>query len=423
MRTAVFLLLIGLLGRVAHAQDYDALGRLLDDATPTTGPTALTLSNAAGLVYTHQANAPGQTLAPDDRTALASATKWLSAVVVLAVAEQGLLSLDDPISRFLPAFTGTRGTITLRQLLSHTSGLPGVVAYLNDRTLTLAQSVDSIARYTPLIYPPGEGFGYGGVSFQVAGRVAEVATGLPWDTLFVRFVARPCGMNHTDYGPLPYRRIAGGAYSTALDYARFVRMILNQGTIDGTRVVGPESLRQLRQNHRAGLPTIGADPYAQLGGAGQYGYGLGVWLEETDADGQGLLISCAGATGVSPWVDYCHGLAGALFCRRTFRACQPTYRRLQTAAAALMPDSCRPPAHAEETAAAERWVFPDFARAEVTARAHGWAVVFNARGQTVWRGTLGGERRINVADWPAGLYLFCRRSGRHRYTARIVKPD
>ena len=65
------------------------------------------------------------TYKPDTVVAIASASKWFAAATIMTLVDEGKLSLDDPVSKFLPRFTGKKGQITLRQLLSHTSGSPG----------------------------------------------------------------------------------------------------------------------------------------------------------------------------------------------------------------------------------------------------------------------------------------------------------
>ena len=123
----------------------------------------------------------------DDTTVvpIASATKLLSAVVILSLVDDNLLDLDAPLSSYLPQWTGVAGTMTVRQMFSHTSGLPGGSdhAVLGDDTLTLAQAVEVIRTTIPLAAPPGAEFSYGGLSMHVAGRVAEVVSGQPRESI------------------------------------------------------------------------------------------------------------------------------------------------------------------------------------------------------------------------------------------------
>ncbi|GJB77192.1 hypothetical protein KAM380_016570 [Aeromonas caviae] len=116
----------------------------------------------------------------DTQYPIASASKWFTSAVVMRVVEENGLSLDAPISTWLPNISGESGQLTLRQLLSQTSGLAGSKGEFydlnQDHRITLADSAQEVAS-RPLISKPGEVFAYGGPGFQIAGAVAEAVTG------------------------------------------------------------------------------------------------------------------------------------------------------------------------------------------------------------------------------------------------------
>jgi CubicO group peptidase (beta-lactamase class C family) len=156
------------------------------------------------------------TYQPNTLRLIASASKWLSAVVIMSLVDDGVLSLDDPASKFFPQYyTGQKGTITIRQMFSHTSGLPGdeTSDALTSDTITLQQAAQIIST-NDLIAAPGTVFCYGGLSMQLAGACAEVASGQSWSNLFELRVKRPLGLTATTYGNTPNPRIAGGISST-----------------------------------------------------------------------------------------------------------------------------------------------------------------------------------------------------------------
>src|SRR5450759_1536934 len=116
----------------------------------------------------------------------------------MSVVDEGRLSLDDHVIKYIPSFSGDKSSITIRQLLSHTSGLPADSGLsssgcLSDRFTTLATCADKIAA-GPLIAAPGTEFNYGGVSMQVAGRVAEIVEARPWEEIFQQRIARPLAL-------------------------------------------------------------------------------------------------------------------------------------------------------------------------------------------------------------------------------------
>lgn len=230
---------------------------------------------------------------------LASASKWLSASAILSLADDGLLSLDDPVSRFLPNWTGTRGTITIRQLLSHTSGLPGLLdpqpPCLLDTSTTLAACVDQIATL-PLVAAPGTQFRYGNVSFHVAGRVAEVASGKSWNTLFQERIKGPLGMLFTTYGMTQNPRPSGSAISRIEEYGNFLRMHLDGGMYGSTRVLSAAAVEEMRRNQIAGATIVYSPSPANP-------YGLGEFLETWDSHGAATGVAHPGQFGFYPWID------------------------------------------------------------------------------------------------------------------------
>ena len=183
-------------------------------------------------------------IGPDTQYPVASASKWMTAALVMKVVDDGKLSLDEPISKYLPEFQGEAGQVTLRQLLAQTSGqgsLKSLVDIRQDARLTLAQSAAEIAK-RPLEDPPGKVFKYGGPGFQVAGAMVEAVTGRRWADLFDESIARPLGMTHTYWEHLPNRGVSpadtlnpllqGGVVTTADDYLRFLTMLAQRGTYE-----------------------------------------------------------------------------------------------------------------------------------------------------------------------------------------------
>jgi serine-type D-Ala-D-Ala carboxypeptidase/endopeptidase len=232
---------------------------------------------------------------------IASATKWLSAAVIMKLVEEGRIDLDAPVRQYLSQFTGLKGTMTMRQMFSHTSGLPGQSQYINDRSLTLEAAADLIAANTSLLAAPGVQFVYGGVSMQVGGRVAEVVTGEGWENLFQSRIAQPLGMTATDYqglGATLNPQIGGGARSKLHDYARFVQMLKDGGTLEGQRVLSRRSVDQMLRDQTNGalLVSSPADNVTR--------YGFGTWREVLDTEGLLVEGTDAGAFGFYAWINF-----------------------------------------------------------------------------------------------------------------------
>ena len=135
---------------------------------------------------------------------LASVTKVFSAVTLLTLVERGVLGLDAPIGVHLPSFAeGERSQVTLRMLLSHTSGLPA--QWWGWRTPLGAAGREELLEdllATPLVHAPGSAWEYSCVGYNTAMALAEGATGRPWAELVASFVLEPLGLgDHIAFVP------------------------------------------------------------------------------------------------------------------------------------------------------------------------------------------------------------------------------
>ncbi len=264
-------------------------------------------------------------LEPNDIFRIYSMTKPITSVAVMMLVEDGAMSVDDPVSRYLPAFANVevysdgelvspRQPITIADLLGHTSGLtyglfgstPVDSLYREANVFSgdLANLADEVAGL-PLLDHPGSRWNYS-VSTDVLGRLVEVVGGQPFDEFLGARIFTPLGMTDTDFvvpaaktarfttgyaagrgGSLrmvdspvegTYNRTpallsgGGGLVSTAADYVRFAQMLLNGGELDGVRLLGPETVELMRTNRLADdlIPIR----IATWRGDG-YGFGLG----------------------------------------------------------------------------------------------------------------------------------------------------
>jgi CubicO group peptidase (beta-lactamase class C family) len=250
------------------------------------------------------------TYQPSTLRLIASSSKWLSAVVIMSLVDEGVLNLDDTAAKFFPAqYTGQKGAITIRQMFSHTSGLPGdeTSDALTSDTITLQQAAQIIATNN-LIAAPGTVFCYGGLSMQLAGACAEVASGQSWSNLFELRLKRPLGLTATTYGSSSNPRIAGGASSTLYEYAIVLQMLLQNGLWGTNRVLSSNAVYVMQQDQTAGAQIL-CSPYDKYG-LGNTRYGLGEWREELRSDGSAFQIGSGGAFGFAPWIDTQRKVAG-----------------------------------------------------------------------------------------------------------------
>jgi CubicO group peptidase (beta-lactamase class C family) len=247
---------------------------------------------------------------PDTVVFIASAGKWLAAAAIAAVVDDGKLSWDDPASKWLPEFTDAKGRATLRQLMSHTAGYPDYQPSSKHRDdyQTLVESVREIVPLDPNDLP-GAKFQYGGLAMQVAGRMAELAAGKDWETLFQEKIAVPLRMKNTHFTPVDSGEghspmLGGAARCTLHDYANFLSMIYNNGMFDGKRILSEKVITEMQADQVRGAKITKPEFVETARGNTHHGiYGLGQWREALDDKGSAVLISSPGWAGTYPWID------------------------------------------------------------------------------------------------------------------------
>jgi CubicO group peptidase (beta-lactamase class C family) len=324
---SILALTVGLSAQ-SHAQTYDFrpvtqhingfVGPDLEDLLP--GGSLIVIQNGQS-IYKKNFGSFAR-IAP--QVPIASASKWLSALVLQRLVESGKMRWTDTISDYFgtdyPNASLMKGRITLGQLFSHTSGMSVDVATCLEvpyKDMALDDCAKTILS-KQLSWNPGTQFAYGESSMQVAGAMAQRATGKTWAQLLASELTGPLSMNRTDYGldrngaPFTNPIIAGGARSTMMDYANVVQMLLQKGMFNGKQYLKPESVAEMQMDQTFGLPAIpDANPYPDA-----FGYGYGEWRNAVDCDGVAIEVSSTGIFGTSPWVNYQTGIAAVFLAYR-----------------------------------------------------------------------------------------------------------
>ncbi|GEP04931.1 serine hydrolase domain-containing protein [Methylobacterium oxalidis] len=340
----------------------------------------------------------------DTITRIYSMTKPLTSVAVMMLYEEGRFQLDDPVARFLPEFsemrvlTGgnrnkfesepARRPITIRDLLTHTSGLTygfmeatlvdelyrrnGVDFHLKDASL--AEVVGRVAKL-PLLSQPGAQWNYS-VATDVLGHLVAVISGMDFGDFLRERVIRPLGMADTDFHVPPEKlpRLAanytlfrdrslklyddavdtafakppaiasggGGLVSTAADYLRFCRFILNEGELDGVRLLGRKSVALMLTNHLSGdLASMGTPRFAESSYTGiGFGLGFSVMLDPARAQILGTPgeVAWGGVASTAFWIDPAEDLAVVLLTQLTPSSALPIRRELRVLTYAALVD-------------------------------------------------------------------------------------
>lgn len=326
--------------------------------------------------------ASGRPMTSDALFWVASMTKPVTGAAVAMLIEDGKIAIDDPVETYVPEFarlttpSGRPARITIRQILTHTSGLGEASVSATRAAHALADLVPAWLA-APMKNEPGEKWAYTQSGINLAGRIVEVVTDRTFDAFLQERIFDPLGMVDTTFYPSDAQRSRlatgylhvrgsgrlepappraeygvrplppqgnGGLYSTPHDYTRFVRMLLNRGSLDGRRILGEAGMRVLSTVQTGGLPTGFFQP-PEAGGRGEnYGWGLGTCVLKEPHAGVAAMLSPGtfghgGAWGTQAWVDPVREVAYVLMVQRANfpnSDGSEVRRRFQEAAAAAL---------------------------------------------------------------------------------------
>ena len=267
-RKYLFLVATLLYLQAANAQaDFSAAGNWLKDNVKDLGGRAVLVIFKDGKIVYNQAEnnlngrqkivgkfiARRQGLNPDEmlqdfnsttKERIASCSKWLSAALVMTFVDEGKLSINDTVGKWLPVMTANgKGNITIWQCLSHLTGIKAGSLKESIESMKGIQSMDQaveLIAQQPMEGPPGKTFHYSSAGLQLAGAVIEKISGKNFETLFAERIGVPCEMMHTDFGHGKVAMPAGSGWSTAEDYTKFLSMILNEGVYKDKRILSKE---------------------------------------------------------------------------------------------------------------------------------------------------------------------------------------
>ena len=245
---------------------------------------------------------------------IASCSKWLTAALVMQFVDEGKLSLDDKVVKYIPEFEKYfKKYITIRQCLSHMTGIADDSKFLKRlmerrKFASLEEEVNSFAA-REIRATAGTDFWYGNIGLNIAGRVLEVISKKKFEILIKTKLFTPLGMSKTTFadatgGPV---NPSGGAKSTADDYMKFLVMLLNKGKYNGQQILSENAVNEMiKVQNRP--DQIKYAPKAAEG----FSYASGSWVIE-EKDGQATSLASPGLFGTWPMIDYCRGYAYIVF--------------------------------------------------------------------------------------------------------------
>lgn len=244
---------------------------------------------------------------------IASASKWLTSATILRLVEDGVMSLDDNPQDYISWWTSdpsdSRSQVTLRQLLSFTSGFSGEPGCLLDANAEPEDCAQTMYNEN-FEFEPGTSFFYSSTHMHIAGVMAVNATGESFNALFRRLVADPLEMSPGTRFDRPSESnpfLAGGARATAADYALFLQALLSGDLL-------PELRDTMFTDWTQDPVEIVSSPLAPIV---EWHYGLGVWRECLSAEwlpecDDRMMLSSGGGLGYFPWIDLDNGYWGII---------------------------------------------------------------------------------------------------------------
>lgn len=289
---------------------------------------------------------------PDTIFWIASMTKPVTATAVMLLQDEGKLSVEDPVGKYVPELKdlktkeGKPANVTLRHLLTHTAGMGEATGEQSKKAETLADLIPAYAAQ-PVKFEPGTKWEYSQSGISTLGRIVEVVSGKPFQDFVQERLFGPLGMKDTTFylsddqikrlaksykrtgdaleeapifildGHSPnsrqrYPAANGGLFSTAPDYARFCQMILNHGTLDGRQYLKPETVKQ--------MTSLQTPESIKTGFTEGNGWGFG-WCVVRNPQGVSEKLSPGsfghgGAYGTQAWIDPAKGVAFILMTQR-----------------------------------------------------------------------------------------------------------
>ena len=315
----------------------------------------------------------GDEMTPDTVGWIASMTKAITGAAAMQLVEQGRLDLDAPASEVVPQLADAavlegfdndgnprtrppRRAITLRHLLTHTSGFSYEIwsdtigRYLEATGTPGIISCENAALTTPLLFDPGDGWDYG-INIDWAGKMVETVSGRTLGQYLREHFFEPLGMNDTAFritdamrarlakihqrgedGSLEpqmeleipqepeFEMGGGGLYGTVGDYLRFIRMILNRGRANGERVLRPETVDMMSRNQmgeirvcelKTAIPPFSNDAEFFPGMPKSWGLSFMINDEEAPTGRSAGSLGWAGLANSFFWIDPAKGIGGA----------------------------------------------------------------------------------------------------------------
>lgn len=277
---------------------------------------------------------------PNIQAPIGESSQWLTAALVMIMVQEGKISLDDNVGKYLPIFPKwMKGYITIRHCLSHTTGIEtdkqGAGKLFQRKSFSsLEEEVNYYAEKRAIANNPGNWFQYDQIGPSIVGRVLEVVTKKKFDRLAQEKLFRPLNMRITSFSNYtsaisPF----DGAKSSAVEYTNFLSMLLNKGMFNGKQILTEASIAEMMKLQTGTALNKYTPPFMN-----GFSYGLGTWRETAD----GKVVNCVSQNCPFIWIDYCRGYSCILLAKKERDGLKrELYDQLKAAVDAQLTSTCK----------------------------------------------------------------------------------
>lgn len=307
--------------------NFDAADQLLKQNQKILANYVVLVSKDGKNIYQKQANTD---FIPRTQAPIGRAGDWMTAALVMTFVDEGKLSLDDKVNKYIPLFGKySKSYITIRNCLTNTTGIrteESVVKPLEKvHYETLEDLVNTYADKHPIATNPGTEIFYSSLGPNIAGRVLEIISKKPFERLIRERITNPLKMHGTSFVNEEGGATdpANGGQSTANDYINFMTMMMNKGVFEGKRILSEKAVEEMETPQFASLPV----KYMPAGLQGAK-MGLGVYIMSTNASGTAAILASPDLQGTAAFWDKCRNYGAIIITEKPQEERKPLFQNL-----------------------------------------------------------------------------------------------
>jgi CubicO group peptidase (beta-lactamase class C family) len=312
---------------VAAQSNFAAVDQLLKQNQKTLANFVVLVSKDGKIVYQKQG---GTDFTAKMQAPIAGSGDWMTAALVMTFVDEGKLSLDDKVTRYIPLFGKyMKGYITIRNCLTNTTGIKTDEAVEKpmerNHFETLEDMVNTYANKHAIATNPGTEIFYSNLGPNIAGRILEIVSKKAFDRLMRERITNPLKMRGTSFTNEEggATNPSNGARSTANDYINFMTMLLNKGVFEGKRILSEKAVAEIETAQFPSLPV----KFMPAGLQGAH-MGLGCFITNTGSSGAPTAFVSHSLLGAAAFMDTCRNYSAIIIVEKPQEEKKPLYQNL-----------------------------------------------------------------------------------------------